>query len=324
MTQYPKTQDIDITSSTPQSSRPNDTDSPPNLTDTPPNITNSPPNVTDTPINVQDVQDSQPPPYDQVVLQTPNVQESPQNIHATPQIVQPLQPHFQPNINSTYPYTSQYFSQPYQPYQPPIISNDNNTISNNSGSTNNPSTPRRVIISIRTFISMVFILVSMILIRYFSYLSHWYYIILLIALLSVIFHIMRLINAHNHGEFFMRHIFNYEVTRLRLLWSVLSFLAYLIMSIAIIKNIGIISQFSVLSIVNLCIFALTILWALSTSLMYIEYRQNRYNNRSVDTSMMTTGYGNNVVANRQQNDPVTNGYVISSVNSYGQNEYYVF
>ncbi|CAG8680859.1 5692_t:CDS:1, partial [Cetraspora pellucida] len=170
MTQHTKTQDIDITSLTPpvvQSSRSNDTDSPPNLTDTPPNLTDTPPNVTDIQSNVtdtqpnvadalldvQDIQDSEPPPYDQIVFQIPNIQVTPQYIHATPQIVQPLQPvqPFQPNINSTYPYTSQYFP---QPYQPPIITNNSNIIRNNNELTNNPSIARSMIITIRTFMSM--------------------------------------------------------------------------------------------------------------------------------------------------------------------------
>ncbi|RIB27719.1 hypothetical protein C2G38_2061273 [Gigaspora rosea] len=158
----------------------------------------------------------------------------------------------------------------------------------------------------------------------------------------------------------------------------ISSIIFIILSIAILANYGFYSFYVPLF---WCIFFLTLLWVLSTVLMYNEFKT--YNINPVqygDNVIITNGYGNNqssggnnvingnnamseygnsniasgygnniangygnnttsgftatgyqansgyqpIVANGYQNDPATsNSYVINSVNSSGQNEYYV-
>ncbi|CAG8745131.1 974_t:CDS:2, partial [Gigaspora rosea] len=168
MTQFSKTEETNISSSTPpgnqqtsSSTPPNVTDTPPNVTDTPPNVTDTPPNVTDTPTNVinddtrqittntpvnvqetiQITQSIPPPPsYDQAILQPPNIQETSQNTHVNNQVIQPIQPihqNFSQNIPSSYPYNSHYFSQPTTIFKTyninPVQYGDNVIITNGYG-----------------------------------------------------------------------------------------------------------------------------------------------------------------------------------------------
>lgn len=238
---------------------------------------------------------------------------------------------------------------------------------------------------LKLFVTLIFILLCLVYIRGLSY---GYYIALLVSILSLLFSIVRIINGYNRGQLFTGSHFSYEVTKLKLGLSVVSSLIFIILSVAILSYYGIYSFYITLF---WCIFFLTLLWVISTVLMYNEFKSyNNFNpgqygdnvimtngnpttgnnvisgNNAMSGNSVTSEYGNSImsgygnsamsgygnstasgygnnttsgftptgyqtnsgyqpnVANGHQNDPaVSNSYVINSVNSSGQNEYYV-